>query len=144
MPSLSDIAKEATSFVSEQLDDTYNKYLIEKEMRWVPSSLHKAANDIMPELISSWQVNEEHLILVKCVHHDAATYAFAFTSLDQMEKELKGDRFFLNPFCTYVIPIINGKVRAFNMYDDKGRKIEKDKIMKAPVGDHTKFRIEWK
>ena len=92
MKSLSDIAQEASSFVSEQLQDSYNKYSIEQELRW--QSSRKIDGNIMPDLQRRWSVNEEKLILIDCIHHDFSTYAFAFESITQMEKALKSSRFY--------------------------------------------------
>ena len=142
MISLSDIIKQSVSFINYQLDDTYDKYDIESHLKWMRKDLN-FPNNIMPEILSKWGVNEEKIILIISCHHDTDTIAYEFDSINELEDKLKSNFYHLNMFITYVIPIVEGKVKTFKMFDENNKEIIRE-YFDLPIRDYyDNLRIEW-
>lgn len=96
-------------------------------------------------------------ILFEYSGHNEDMYIKEFESLELLEKEIKGDGGFTNPFMTYQAAMIRGKLEEYSLYftnknDGEDYKFEKDyhdlfecdaKQRGIPYYNITDVRLKW-
>ncbi|KXX70951.1 hypothetical protein [Flammeovirga sp. SJP92] len=142
MVSLSEIIKQSIDFISYQLNDEVNQYEIENQIKKVRRD-RSFADNIMTQILKSWSVDSEKVILILHYEHDSDTIAYKMDSIDELNRKLKSDFYHLNPFISYVIPIVKGKVKTFKMFDQ-----DDNEIIKEEIGFNVKeyldhLKIKW-
>lgn len=142
MISLSEIIKQSVEFINYQLNDNYDQYDIETHLKWIRND-RAFPNNVMPEILQKWGLNEEKIILVLSYHHDLDTVAYEFNSINELEEKLKHSFYHLNRFITYVIPIVKGEVKTFKIFDQNDKEIKKESFDLPYKKYYNDLRIEW-
>jgi len=122
---LKEIIESALPLVEKQVGDSYDADFLEEELRYNHPRPSDTFKNVLPETISNWAIDNSQIVLIEVICHDLHARAIPFESVSDMENHLLGPSSFLNMFCTYVIPIVNGRVVDFEVYTSSGDKIVK-------------------
>lgn len=123
---LTKIIEQALPLVSFQMGIDCDKYWLEQTLRMTNATHQASFGNIMPCIMENWSVDEP-LTLIECLEHDQFTRAIPCQSLQSLEERILSGSSFLNPFVSFVIPIINGVVTDFVVLDTNGDKLVKHK-----------------
>ncbi|GLQ30919.1 hypothetical protein [Litoribrevibacter albus] len=142
---LGKIIESAIPLVEKQVGECYDKYSLEKELRWHNPRPADSFENVMPEVVSNWQVDEDNILLIEVICHDLHTRALSFQDRGGLETHILGGSSYLNWFVSYVVPIIEGKVCDFDVFTANGEKIVKHIFDETSTSESTAgCRIEWK
>lgn len=101
------------SLIEEETGIRYRKYILENlEFCWGNEHIK------VPSLTGSEAVYGDYLLYDSC-GHDGTEFIFFCESLEQVEDLIMGDAGILNPFTTYNIAIVFGKVKHYKIMNDK-------------------------
>ncbi len=139
------IIQEAIPLVENQVGEAYDKYALEKELRWHNPRPADSFENVMPDIISGWSVDESQILLIEVICHDLHTRALSFNDLTELEEHILGGSSYLNWYISYVIPIIGGTVSDFDVYTSGGEKIVKHVFDETSTSELKQgCKIEWK
>lgn len=125
---LGDIINESLPLVEKQTGEAYGKYQIEEFLRFRNSQLD-IESDCMPKIVRDWAIDDTSLTLIEFSYPDMHSRAFKFDGRDDLEARMAGPSSFFNPFVTFVIPILKGQVRSFDVISGTGAKLTKDDLV---------------
>mgnify|MGYP000152859840 CR=1 FL=1 len=138
---LGEIIEKALPFINTHLDDDYDKYHIEKQLKW--QSNRDWENNLMPQIVRRWAIDEKKIISISCRHHDVETVAFEFDTIEDLETHLTSLSSVLNPFITYEIPIIYGKVKWFRFLNQDGEIIKIEDFIETNQTSFENISLIW-
>jgi len=142
---LKEIIASALPLIEKQVGYPYNKYELEKELRYYNPRPADAFKNILPDIIANWAVDDSQIVLIEVICHDLHSRALLFENTYDLESHLLSGSSFLNMFCTYVIPIVKGKVMDFEVYTCNGEKIVKYVFDETGTPESTEnCKIAWK
>ncbi|TLM73430.1 hypothetical protein ACONUD_02725 [Microbulbifer harenosus] len=142
---LGKIIQEAIPLVEMQVGEAYDKYTLEKELRWHNPRPSDSFENVMPEIIAAWSVDDSQIILIEVICHDLHTRALSFNDVDELEEHMLSGSSYLNWYISYVVPIIGGIVRDFDAYTSDGEKIVKHVFDETSTSESKQgCKIEWK
>lgn len=139
MISLSEIIKESLNFINYQLDEEYDKYEIETHLKW--QNNREISKDVMPEIVRNWGIDEDKVILILSCHHDTVALAYEYDSPSELEKEILDH--YLDPFITYLIPVVKGKVTSFKLFDKENNEIIKEYLAFNARDEINSYKVKW-
>jgi hypothetical protein len=142
---LGKIIQEAIPLVEKQVGEACDKYTLEKELRWHNPRPTDSFENVMPEIISAWSLDDSKILLIEVISHDLHTRALSFNDVVELEEHMLGGSSYLNWYISYVVPIIRGAVRDFDVYTSAGEKIVKHVFDETSTSKSKQgCKIEWK
>jgi hypothetical protein len=138
------IIQEAIPLVEKQVGEAYDKYTLEKEFRWHNRRPADSFENVLPEIVSDWSIGESQILLIEVIFHDLHARALAFNDVVELEEHMLSGSSYLNWYISYVVPIISGAVRDFDVYTSDGEKIVKHIFDETSTSESkTGCKIEW-
>lgn len=142
---LSAIIVDALPLVESQVGEKYDIYAIEKDFRMHNPRPGTSFPDAMPDVVESWSVSECDILLIECLYHDMHTRCHKFASVSELEGHILGGSSFLNWLVSYIVPVVNGAVMAFDVYTEAGEKIVKHVFDETSTSEMARnCRIRWR
>ena len=139
------IIQQALPLVEKQVGERYDKYVLEKELRWHNPRPVEYFENVMPQIVARWAVDDSQILLLEVMHHDLHARALPFTDISELETHMLSGSSFLNGYVTYVIPIVGGEVKAFEVITSQGVKIVKHLFDETSTLESIKHcRMDWK
>ena len=108
------IIEDALPLVEKQMGEDYDKYQVEAFLKQ-SNGRYEGENDCIAEIVSAWAVPDTSSFVFEFLYQDLNTRAFKFDDLRDVVSRLLGPSSYLNPFVTFAIPVLDGRVMDFEV-----------------------------
>lgn len=82
---LKEIMESALPLVEKQVGDSYDKYFLEKELRYHNPRPGDTFPNILPSIIENWAIDDSQIVLIEVICHDLHSRALSFESVSDLE-----------------------------------------------------------